>query len=384
MPRSQAAKSAGSPDEDAEEARHRSRNHMSGGQPAAAWEGVAQASARVRDWAAYAREAAASALRPPGASSPAAPSASVFVPSGDPRQAAAPPSADQHGPAHAPQKLPQGPASRPGSAPFTQAQTDWIRTALGDAVGASLTTFAHHVQGDIEEMRTELSTVRFEATETAVKVGRLEGSASATAAIAQRAAADAADARKALDDLTARVERLTATGSAGARTVARLGNLGWDSEPHVLQTRGLELLRMAGVPPANHGPVAPVVASCGTGSMAEVVFVDSASLQAARVAVKARRHEFVAGKAAWLDEARTRAETAPVRHMHRLADAVAELEAERADATSVVRDGRSRSVTCAGRKVAYICDERVVWTSHGVQRYSADDHAIAAAAAMAA
>lgn len=120
------------------------------------------------------------------------------------------------------------------------------------------------------------------------------------------------------------------------------------------------------------------------GSMAEVAFVDSASLQTARIAIKARRHEFVAGKTAWLDEARTRAETAPVRFMHRLADAIGELEAERADASAVVRDVRSRGVACGGKKVAYICDERVVWTSHGVQRYGADDRAVAAAAAMAA
>lgn len=162
-------------------------------------------------------------------------------------------------------------AGGPGSAPFTTAQTDWIRAALGDAVGASLTAFAHHVQADVEELRTEISTVRFEAAEAAARIERLDVSTSATAAMAQKAASDAADTRKALADLTARL------GNTGSRAVARIGNIGWDTEPQTLQLRGAELLRLAGVPPTSHGPVAPVVGARGTGSMAEVAFCDAAS-----------------------------------------------------------------------------------------------------------
>lgn len=246
-----------------------------------------------------------------------------------------------------------------------------------------MSAVALHVQADVEDLRTEISIVRFEAAEATVKVQRLDTSASAATAMAQQAATDTAETRKALEELSARVERMTATGGAGGRTVARIGNLGWDTEPQELQARGAEILRLSGVPVDSHGRVAPVVGARGTGSMAEVAFRDAAGLQAARIAVKAQRHEFLPGKTAWLDEAKTRAETAPVRMMLRLAEAIQEIEGERADAAAVTRDARSRSVSCGGRKLAYVCEDRVVWTTFGAQRYGADDRAFAAAAATA-
>lgn len=93
-------------------------------------------------------------------------------------------------------------------------------------MGASLAAFAQHVQADMEDLRGEVATVRFEAAETTARVMRMEGATTSAAEMARQAAADAAHTRTVLDDLAAKVERLTASGpSPAGRTGGRMGNL---------------------------------------------------------------------------------------------------------------------------------------------------------------
>lgn len=345
-----------------EEARRRSRSGARAGAPAAAWAGAAHST--MRDWAAYARGAAASVLLPPGHNAAPGPQASPFV-------AAAGRSAGPQPPPAAASPQPSQPATRP--APFSQEQTDWIRTALGDAVGASLSAFAQHVQAEVTELRTEVATVRFETAETAARLQRSEDKVAAAADAAKRALDQAEQARGEIDALAARVERMSSAGGASSgRTVARIGCRGWDEQSHVLERRAKELLELAGVPAAELRSVAAAVGRTGLGSSCEAAFVDSEALDRAAVAVKAARKCYVAERPAWLAAARTRAELAPIRQMHRLADFLSDSLEGSGSAARVTRDAASRAVAVAGVRAAVVAADRIVWTAHGVKTFGAN------------
>lgn len=151
-----------------EAARQRSRSHARSGATSSAWTGAAQSA--MRDWAAYARGAVASVLLPPSHASEREQRHNPFS-TGDARQPPQPQSAAA--------------AARP--APFSDEQTDWIRAALGDAVGASLAAFAQHVQSDVSKLRTGICTVRFEIAYAAVCLQRVEETSSSAADVARRA-----------------------------------------------------------------------------------------------------------------------------------------------------------------------------------------------------
>lgn len=75
------------------------------------------------------------------------------------------------------------------------------------------------------------------------------------------------------------------------------------------------------------------------------MFSTADSLALAKVAVHAPRRTFGTGAPAWLDTARTRAETRPLRAIHRLAEILADYEAQRSDKASIHKDMAAKAVS---------------------------------------
>lgn len=101
------------------------------------------------------------------------------------------------------------------------------------------------------------------------------------------------------------------------------------------------------------------------------------------MAVRALKRSYMQSGSAWLEVARTRAENAPVRAMHRVADFLAELERTRPDRLPVRREAASRGIAVGDVRIAYVASEKVVWTPAGLNRYSAADRSDAEAVAAA-
>lgn len=117
----------------------------------------------------------------------------------------------------------------------------------------------------------------------------------------------------AMADSAARAPAAAASsGSTGTedRLTARVENLGWDDSAVHLARRAREVLSLANVDPATHGPVAPITKWVGVGSAVELHFGSQAALAAARVAVKPLGKEYAAGRTVWRDRRQSVAEAA--------------------------------------------------------------------------
>lgn len=152
--------------------------------------------------------------------------------------------------------------------------------------------------------------------------------------------------------------------------------------------RAQALLAEAGVERSTWQGMAPLTPTGGLGSAAEVMFRAPQSLQAERLAVKALRKEHMAGKPAWLDAKRDRAETAPVRIVHRLHQALSDVARtasghQGSAAPEVVKDVGGRSVRVRGVRVAHISRLRVRWTPAAAAHFAEEERDAAASFAEA-
>lgn len=271
--------------------------------------------------------------------------------------------------------------------PFPAEQSAWLRDAVADSIAASLEAFGSRMGAEVLELRGDVERVTSAAADMSRTLAKHDRRLSTTEARIAEAEAAAAAAQKSVDALSAHVERLASTcgGSGGeeGRRLARLGGLGWDTPAADLEARAVDLLTAAGVSRQSYGPVAAAVGRSGKGSAAETVFQTCAALEEARVAVRALKRSYSQNSPAWLEVARTRAENAPVRAMHRAADLLAELERTRQDCLPVRRDAASRGIAACDTRVAYVAVEKIIWTPAGLARYSASDRSDAEAVAAA-
>ena len=107
------------------------------------------------------------------------------------------------------------------------------------------------------------------------------------------------------------------------RAIAVIGNLGWDTDPVTVKARAKEVLDAAGIQPEQYvGLTAPRK----EGSMAQLAFHEPASLQKARLAIRALSKTFVDQKYVWLDAKKTAAENRPSKIMHRMGEFLEDVE----------------------------------------------------------
>lgn len=296
------------------------------------------------------------------------------------------------------QAPPPGTSAAGSSVPFDIHQIAWLSSAIGESVAASLTAFGGRVHHELEGIREDIGALRFGHEETDVRLGRVHAS---LAELRERVESDATQTARRVGELEAamaamssRVDaaRVAAPSGATERTIGRLGNLGWDTLPDVLETRAREVLKDAEVPAEAIRAVAASVGRLGRGSAVEVSFATAGHMDAAAVAVRALRRTYQDGRVVWLTAARTRAELAPVRSMHRLADFLADVvsseayhgdrQASRGTGARIARDPQRRAVSLGSERVAVVTAERVIWTRYGVGAFDESTRADGEAIAM--
>lgn len=257
------------------------------------------------------------------------------------------------------------------SAPFTEHQKSWLDDALADSLGTALAQIGEHLDGELSSMRSDIGAVRFDASEASVAVGTLRSSVdelrrtsdaswlkhskheAALQQLTQRVAAAEQAAREAAFSASTSSASAAPTSEAQSvpwerRQLAILGSLGWDESLAELVRRAQECLQEAAVPRKSWSQMAPIAPANGRGSSVEIWFVVPESLQEARLAMRALGKSYIAGRTVWLDARRDRAESAPVRATHRLAEALQE-----GGAQNVTKDVSGRSIKVAGVRFAY-------------------------------
>lgn len=158
------------------------------------------------------------------------------------------------------------------------------------------------------------------------------------------------------------------TASTEDRLTARIANLGWDDAIEQLVLLPREILALAKIDSTTHGPVVPITNRVGVGSAVEVHFKTQADLAAARVAVRALRKEYAAGRTVWLDRWQSAAEAAAAKAVHRLADALKDIEQEKSQPAAVAKDMPSRSVLVSQTRIAFVSSGEVHRTAAGTHR----------------
>lgn len=149
--------------------------------------------------------------------------------------------------------------------------------------------------------------------------------------------------------------------------VARIGGIGWDSPAPLLMERGKTVLTRAGVDQADVSAMAPVTSRSGTGSSVQVAFVTVAALERARVQVRA---------AAVVFEGQPRL----VRAVDRLAEDLG--DASEGPRLAVEKNLAAKEIRHGPRRVAFLRNEGLTWTTSGIENWPASLRGEAAAFAM--
>ena len=156
-------------------------------------------------------------------------------------------------------------------------------------------------------------------------------------------------------------------GSCGPRTVARMGNLGFDTPGAEIVKRAKEALIAANVPAETCGAVAAVRRD--QGSAAEIVFMSEQALKAASIAVRAQELTYVPGKYVWVNVAQTREERKPARIVHRMHDCLVDMEKLSGRGLAVVKNVPGKYVTVGNDKVGFSLRGEWKWTAYATSRY---------------
>ena len=181
--------------------------------------------------------------------------------------------------------------------------------------------------------------------------------------------------RKEIEEATARSAK-SSQSSPSQRTTAMCGNLGWDTEPDVLEERCNTVLTEISM---DSHVVRVTATRAKAGSSCEIEFDSAAHLQQARVALMAKRRQFNAGHVVWLNVKQTDEERRPSRIFHRVADFLEMLEADReGEARKIEKNPKMKSVKVSGRVVGYPRNGTWTWTAAAATFYNEEELQMAA------
>ena len=265
-------------------------------------------------------------------------------------------------------------------AAFSESQSEWLRTAMRGALT--------HFGSVVEE--------RFVALEG--KVDALADLRQRNECLEKHVLEIKQDTAKSLEELRQRLDQQatvpptmpesantaldpaassTRLAPAGAictpyelRTVARIGNLGWNTEPGVIRDRAAAILTDAGVPADSWSGLCST--SAKPGSSAELVFRDPSALQAARLKVKSLQRMIEGDRVVWLDAKRDRSEMRPARLTHRAFEALQDLGAERIGDKPFVKNIKGKFITLSGRRIGFSLRGDWKWTPEAVEFFGRD------------
>lgn len=152
---------------------------------------------------------------------------------------------------------------------------------------------------------------------------------------------------------------------------ARLGNVGWDAPSDVLLNRATDILQELGVTESVVVSMAASVSRAGVGSSVEILFDTPGSLQAAKIKLRTKVVQ-IEDRRVWLDIQKSRAVLRPARLIHRAAELLQQVEAERIDAKDVEKNAGAKHIDIGGNRGFFSLRSELKATTWAQQRYSKD------------
>ena len=163
------------------------------------------------------------------------------------------------------------------------------------------------------------------------------------------------------------------------RTIARIGNLGWDQTSETLTERARRVLVEAAVPADHFSGLCPIVNRAGKGSLVELVFSSAVFLQHARLSVRARQLKIDGDRIVWLDARKEREELKPARIVHRICECLEDFEQACDNPLPVQKFMNGKFVKVGGTRAGYVFKSSWHWTQWSKTRYDSDQLAMACA-----
>ena len=158
------------------------------------------------------------------------------------------------------------------------------------------------------------------------------------------------------------------------RVIARIGNLGWNTTESVILDRAREVLTAAGVDPSEYNGLS---ATRREGSLAELCFNSPQQLQRARLLVKTVNKTYVDDRHVWLDVKKSRAELRPARIVHRVTEAVEEMESSQPSPQKVEKKLNGKTVVVGTEKVGHVRNGSWQWLAFARARYTPEQLEVA-------
>ena len=218
--------------------------------------------------------------------------------------------------------------------PFEPRPLKYMGWAVARCQEASLSIFGEEMARQMAELESKIdsNSARTDALEARIK--QLEERPTT--------APDSPGIAQEIADIRRQVEAAT-LGAAEAdvpyenRTLAIMGNLGFDTGADVLEQRCQALLHECGLGPEHFSGVASTRRE--SGSACEIVFASPQLLSQTRVKIKALRKTSQTRRTVWLDVKKTRSELKPGRMTHRVHEVLEIFEGERTGESQPVRKG---------------------------------------------
>ena len=154
------------------------------------------------------------------------------------------------------------------------------------------------------------------------------------------------------------------------RTVARIGNSGWNTDPSIIRERAAAVFGEAGVEMNTWSGLCST--SAKPGSSAELVFRDPSALQMARLQVKSLQKVVEGDHVVWLDAKKDRSEMRPARLTHRAYEALQDLGAEKIGDKPFVKSIKGKFISLSGRRIGYCLHGEWRWTPEAIESFGKD------------
>ena len=154
------------------------------------------------------------------------------------------------------------------------------------------------------------------------------------------------------------------------RTIAVIGNLGWDTSGTDLMQRAKEVLSDAGIAPDSFSNLCAVTYKGDKGSSAQLCFKQPSQLQHANLAVRALNRSYTQGRYAYLDVKKERAELRPGQIVKRLAEFLVDAEAAMDTPLKIEAFANGKFVKVGGTRVGFTFRGEWKWTQYAIARYS--------------
>lgn len=263
--------------------------------------------------------------------------------------------------------------------PFTQPQASWLQAALGDVI----TVFGEHVSGRVLAVEERMDSLEAVSATTTGRLHELDSMRTQMETMAKDIkAVQGAQTDLGTQMLTAPSLASTAASASSstpyeARKIARIGNLGWNDTAETILKRANEVLRDAGAQPNEYTNLVPT--SRTSGSAAELLFQSATRLQEMKLAIKSLGRAYTDERIVWMDAKKERHELRPARLVHRVFEAIQDLESTREDKMEAEKIMNGKFIKVGGTRAGYSFNSTWKWTAFAVARYTAEQLDVAKA-----